>query len=92
VRADFGRFRAAFGSLQRHPLENQKSIRSTQDIGETIKLARKAKKINQQTLADLANVGRRFVSELENGKPTLEFNKVIDVASAAGINLIVQKR
>ncbi|MBL8572803.1 MAG: hypothetical protein JNM13_03925 [Hyphomicrobiaceae bacterium] len=36
----------------------------------------------------LAGGGRRFPWELKNGKPTLEFDKVLMVAAAAGIDLV----
>jgi HTH-type transcriptional regulator/antitoxin HipB len=42
--------------------------------------------------ADLVGVGRRFISELENGKATLELGKVLQVASATGIDLLARRR
>jgi len=54
--------------------------------------ARKAMKMNQAKLAAHAGVGRRFVSELEGGKPSLEFDKVVACAGAAGIDLFAKKR
>jgi y4mF family transcriptional regulator len=79
--------------LGRRYLENTaKPITTSKDLGECIKAARKAKKLNQQEIADLAGVGRRFISELENGKPSLEFDKVINVANATGIDLFSKPR
>ena len=43
-------------------------------------------------VADLAGVGRRFLSELEAGKPTLEIGKVLLVLTAAGIELVARDR
>ncbi|TCM48316.1 y4mF family transcriptional regulator [Rhizobium sp. PP-F2F-G48] len=62
------------------------------DLGRMIRRLRGRRKLSQQDFADLAGVGRRFVSELENGKPTLEFAKVLQVARAAGISLIARDR
>jgi transcriptional regulator with XRE-family HTH domain len=45
----------------------------------------------QQKFADLVGVGRRFLSELEAGKPTLEVGKVLQVASAAGVSILVRE-
>ena len=67
-------------------------ITSAADLGQRIRAARDAKGFSQQQFADLAGVGRRFLSELENGKPTLEFDKVVKVALAAGIDLFAVKR
>jgi len=49
-------------------------------------------KLSQQDFADLAGVGRRFVSELESGKPTLEIERVLRVCKAAGIDLTAYVR
>ena len=40
----------------------------------------------------MAGVGRRFISELENGKATLEIDKVLKVAAAAGIDFLARER
>ena len=62
------------------------------DLGNLVRKAREDIKLSQQGFADLAGVGRRFVSELENGKPTLELGKVLKVAHAAGISLFAKPR
>ena len=62
------------------------------DIGKLVKRARKSMKLTQSDFAAHAGVGRRFVSELEGGKPTLEFDKVIACAIAAGIDVSAKKR
>lgn len=68
------------------------SIQTTADIAPLIRKARKAMKMNQQEFADAAGVGRRFLSELENGKPSLEFDKVLACALAAGIDIMAKPR
>ncbi len=79
--------------LGRRYLENSpKSVTSAKDLGGQIRAARRTTKLSQEELADLAGVGRRFISELENGKPSLEFDKVILVAKAIGIDLTAQRR
>ncbi|CEJ10666.1 anaerobic benzoate catabolism transcriptional regulator [bacterium YEK0313] len=67
-------------------------VASTAGMGRIIKDARVARGLSQQQFADLAGVGRRFLSELENGKATVEFGKVLAVAIAAGIDLFATKR
>jgi y4mF family transcriptional regulator len=62
-------------------------IASTFTLGGMIRNAREKRGLSQQKLAEKANVGRRFVSEVENGKATLEFEKVLKVAAAAGVRL-----
>jgi y4mF family transcriptional regulator len=57
------------------------------DIGKRVRAARKAMGMTQQRFADLAGVGRRFLIELEQGKPSLEVGRVLAVCHAAGIKL-----
>ena len=68
------------------------ALKSATDLGPLIRKSRKAMKFSQQQFADAAGVGRRFLSELENGKPSLEFDKVIACALAAGIDILAKPR
>jgi y4mF family transcriptional regulator len=67
-------------------------LTSAADIGALIRKARKALKLSQTEFAAHAGVGRRFVSELEAGKPSLEFDKVLACAVAAGIDITARPR
>jgi len=67
-------------------------IASPADLGRLVRKVRESRRLSQQEFADLAGVGRRFLSELENGKPTLELGKVLKVANAAGIALLARER
>ena len=80
------------GSRTTIPGEDRLPIKSSTDLGHLIRQARITKKLSQQQFADLAGVGRRFVSEAENGKATLEFGKVLQLAEAAGIDLFAKQR
>jgi len=67
-------------------------LASITELGVMVRTARKAMKMNQAEFAAHAGVGRRFVSELEGGKPSLEFDKVLGCATAAGIDVFAKKR
>jgi y4mF family transcriptional regulator len=67
-------------------------LTATSDLGALICARRKAMALTQQQFADLSGVGRRFVSELESGKPTLEFGRVLKVCQSVGIDLIAAAR
>lgn len=62
------------------------------ELGAIVRAARKRHGMTQADFADLAGVGRRFLIELEQGKPRLELGKVLIVLAAAGIDLIAQER
>lgn len=72
--------------------EQLTEIKEPSKLGKLIRKRRGINGMNQQQLADLAGVGRRFLSELENGKQSLEFGKVLRVASAIGIDLLAKQR
>lgn len=61
------------------------NIKDTKNLGEYIKKVRKAQQLTQGDLAIAANVGIRFLVDLENGKKTAQIGKVIDVCRALGI-------
>ena len=56
-------------------------------IGEYIKQKRKLFRLTQIELADRTGVGIRFIRELENGKPTVQLNKVNQVLELFGETL-----
>jgi HTH-type transcriptional regulator/antitoxin HipB len=62
-------------------------VRQTTDLGTAISAARKHRGLTQAELAARAKVGLRFLSELENGKPTVQFERVLRVLGA--LNLVL---
>ncbi|MFT4008423.1 MAG: type II toxin-antitoxin system Y4mF family antitoxin [Nocardioidaceae bacterium] len=48
-------------------------------------------RLRQTELADLAGVSERFVHSLENGKQTVQLDKVIAVLNALGLHLEVHR-
>ena len=56
-------------------------------IGEFVRERRKASGFSQRELGELAHVGRRFVSELEQAKPTVRMSSVNQVLAVFGKSL-----
>lgn len=70
------------------PIGNSpKSIRTAADIGTLVSGRRKSLSLTQAVLAEQAGVGRRFLIELEEGKPTAQIGKVLAVLSMLGISI-----
>lgn len=65
-------------------------IESSEDIGKFIAIVRKRRKLTQAELAGLSGTGRRFLSELENGKPTVQFTKVLKILKTLKISLLAE--
>jgi HTH-type transcriptional regulator/antitoxin HipB len=68
------------------------NISSATDLGRCVRAQRKAQGATQAQFASLCGVGIRFISELENGKPTMELGKVLQVLQCLGLDLSVQPR
>jgi len=62
------------------------------EIGELIRTERKRQKIIQQDLADLSGVSLHFLSNLENGKASVEFQKVLLIFRSLGIEMQLTTR
>jgi len=62
------------------------------DIGAAIRAKRLAIGMQQEQLAALADVGPRFLSEVENGKETAEIGKVLQVLRRLGLDVSITPR
>lgn len=58
------------------------------DLGRLIRQTRDRYEMTQADLAQAAGVGRRFISDLEAGKPTAELGKALTVCRALGLSLL----
>ncbi len=68
-------------------LLNGNIARSSSALGLIIRDKRKQDKLTQVELAELTGVGVRFLSELENGKPTVQLDKVFLVMAGLGLKM-----
>lgn len=64
-------------------------IMSTAELGSRVRKRRRQLGLSQQRCADLCGVGRRFLSELESGKPTLELGLVLQVLGEIGLPVLL---
>jgi len=69
-------------------MENQ-NLNDMKKIGTLIKNTRKEQGLTQEDLAGLSNTGRRFISDLENGKSNIQMGKFLLVAAALGLSLFL---
>lgn len=60
-------------------------------LGSLVRARRRALRLRQSELADLAGVSERFLHALENGKLTVQLDKLIDVLDAVGLHLQVRR-
>ena len=62
-------------------------VNNMADIANLVREARKNQGISQTVLAQLSNVGLRFVCEVEHGKNTVRLDKLLPVLTSLGITL-----
>ena len=71
------------------PLGN---IQNAMELGKIVALRRKAQGLTQSDLAGLAQTGTRFISDLENGKGTVQFDKVMHILTLLGLDVVIVDR
>lgn len=67
-------------------------IASPGDLGRLVRELREKQGATQADLANFARTGQRFIVELEAGKPTVRFDKVLQVLGILGVDLLAARR
>jgi len=67
-------------------------IADLKTIGKLLRKKRKQMGLTQSDAAGLCNVGIRFISELENGKSTMHFDKVLKVLKLFGFTIGMREK
>ena len=68
------------------------AVHSSTELGAIVRDQRKRLALRQLDVAGLGNTGNRFIVELENGKPTVQLQKVLDVMALLGLELVVRPK
>lgn len=69
-----------------------KFINNPKDIGDMVRAMRKNAKLTQSKAAAMCGVGARFLSDLENGKPSIHLGKTLHVLKMVGLTTIIKKK
>jgi len=65
---------------------------TAEDIGAAVRKKRKEDGLTLANAAALCGVGYRFMSDLENGKATVQMGKVLQVLTALGLDVTIEAR
>lgn len=68
------------------------STNTPHQIGAAIKARRRALNMSQAQLAGSAKVSRKWISNLESGKPTAEIGLLLSVCDALGLSMVLTER
>ena len=63
--------------------------KSTAEIGKLVQNERKRQGITQLQLAGMAGTGIRLISDIENGKETIQVQKLIKVLHTLGLGVFI---
>jgi len=61
----------------------------TKTIGKLVRTLRKKQGLTQAEAAGYLNVGTRFLSDFENGKPTVQLEKALQVMEGIGFEILI---
>ena len=75
-----------------HSAGAETPIHSSAELGVVIREQRKRLALKQLDLAGLGNTGNRFIVDLENGKPTVQLQKVLDLMDLLGLEVVVRTK
>jgi len=70
------------------PSSHAVPIHDAKTLGRLIRRARKQQGLNLETLAGLCGLSIRFLSELENGRDSCGFGRIMRVLDTLGIDLL----
>jgi HTH-type transcriptional regulator/antitoxin HipB len=68
------------------------AVRTSVELGALVRAQRKRLALKQLDIAGLGNTGNRFIVDLENGKPTVQLQKVLDIMDLLGLQLLVRPK
>jgi len=72
-------------------LQRGTRVASIEQVGGLVRAERMLRGFDQVALAKLAQVGRRFVSDLERGKPTIHAAQMFDVLAALDTRVVLKR-
>lgn len=66
------------------------TVARIEDLGHAVRASRKRHALTQADLAGLSGTGIRFISDLERGKSTVEFGRVLTVLQVLGVRMSLE--
>jgi HTH-type transcriptional regulator/antitoxin HipB len=75
-----------------NPSNPATTVRSSVELGAVVREQRRRLALKQLDIAGLGNTGNRFIVDLENGKPTVQLQKVLDVMDLLGLEVVVRPK
>ena len=68
------------------------TVKNPSELGALIRKVRKSQKLTQRDMAGLSNSGNRLIVDVENGKPTVQLQKVFGLLELLGLAMTISVR
>lgn len=72
--------------------QSMTSVKDMKGLGDAVRKRRRELGYTQAFLAEYAGVSTSFLSELENGKETIQAGKMMEIIALLGMDVCVSKR
>ena len=73
-------------------LKPSTKINNPKELGQYLLKERKNLKLTQKEISEFADIGRKFIIELEKGKTTVQLGKVFELLNSLGLEFHLIKR
>ena len=73
-------------------MKSSTRISNPEELGQYLLKERKQLKLTQKEISEFADVGRKFIIEIEKGKTTAQLGKVFELLNSLGLDLHLVKR
>ena len=67
-------------------------VSTTEEIGSLIRLVRNEQGLNQMMVAGMFGSGNRFISDAENGKKTIQAQRLLDLLGMVGLEVVIRRK
>ena len=67
-------------------------VSTTEEIGSLIRLVRNEQSLNQMMVAGMFGSGNRFISDAENGKKTIQAQRLLDLLGMVGLEVVIRRK
>lgn len=75
-----------------HKMKPLTKIKNPKELGQCLLKDRKNLKLTQKEISEFADVGRKFIIEVEKGKTTAQLGKIFELLNSLGLELHLIKR
>jgi HTH-type transcriptional regulator/antitoxin HipB len=62
------------------------------ELGALLRAVRKSAGLKQSSVSGIANQGTRYIGDVENGKPTVQAQKLLDLVGWLELEIVIRRK